>query len=273
MPITEDASDYAYIIDLIYERSGIRLHEGKKPLIRARLGKRMRALGIEDLGTYCDHLRSREGENELTHTVDALTTNFTSFLREEQHFKTLVNEALPSVIKPGQKAFKVWSAACSTGEEPYSIAIYLAEHFPLAQGWNWEVLATDISTKALDKAKAGVYASDRLNTLPPEWLRRHFQRGEKQWAGYYRVKPALAARIKFMQLNLLGDYPFSGPFETIFCRNVMIYFDRPTQHGLVNHLHSCLGPGGWLMVGHSESLTGLSTPLKCIRPSIYRRTN
>ncbi len=268
---TEDASDFAFIIDLIYERAGIRLHDGKQPLIRARLGKRMRALGISEFSDYCDLLRSREGEAELTHTVDALTTNFTSFLREEQHFRFLVQEALPAVLTPGQKQFKVWSAATATGEEPYSLAIYLAEHFPLSAGWDWQILATDISTKALKHAEAGVYSEDRLTTLPPEWLRRYFQRGEGQWEGYYRVKPTLSSRIRFQQLNLLGNYPFSGPFQVIFCRNVMIYFDRPTQEQLVNHLHTMLAPGGWLMVGHSESLTGLTSPFKCLKPSIYRR--
>lgn len=266
----ETASDYNFIIDLIYERAGIRLHEGKQPLIRARLGKRMRLLGFEDFGEYCDYLRSAN-EDEITHVVDALTTNFTSFLREERHFQYLVGEALPGLLANKQKSFQVWSAACATGEEPYSLALYLAEHFPLNDGWDWRVVATDISTKALAKARAAIYAEDRLTTLPPGWLRRYFQRGEKEWAGHYRVRPALAERVEFKQLNLLGTYPFQRPFEVIFCRNVMIYFDRQTQEKLVNQLQQHLVPGGWLMVGHSESLTGLSVPVQCLRPSVYRK--
>jgi chemotaxis protein methyltransferase CheR len=268
---TNEAEAYDYIINLIYDRCRVRLHEGKQQLIKARLGKRVRLHGFESLGDYCAFLRSQADEEELTHVVDALTTNFTHFLREEDHFKFLVEKALPTVLQAGRKRFEIWSAACASGEEPYSIAFYLHEHYPPLAGWDWRIRATDISTKALNKAQQGIYAADRLEALPCEWLPRYFQRGQGQWLGHYRVKPALAARVQFQHLNLLSTYGFTETYAVIFCRNVMIYFDRPTQQQLVKQLVTHLDPGGFLLVGHSESLTGLSVPIRCLRPSIYQR--
>lgn len=267
----QEAADFEFIIALVYERSRIRLHDGKQSLIRARLGKRVRHLQFKTLGEYCDYLRNTGDEEEITHLVDALTTNFTNFLREEDHFQFLVREGLPSVLPSGQRRFNVWSAACSTGEEPYSLALYLAEHYPLLEGWDWRIFATDISTKALAKAERGVYDQDRLDPVPQAWLRKHFQRGLGEWEGHCRVKPSLAERVRFQQLNLLGRYAFKGTFEIIFCRNVMIYFDRQTQEQLVNQLAQRLAPKGYLIIGHSESVTGLKVPFTCLRPSIYQK--
>jgi len=209
-------------------------------------------------------------EEELTHMVDALTTNYTQFLREKDHFEFLVGTALPGAVK-GRKRFNVWSAACATGEEPYSIAFYLNEYFPTVGAWDWNVHATDISTKALDKARQAVYPQDRLSSLPQEWWRKYFQKGLREWDGHYRVKPQLRERIHFRQINLLGNYTFPEPFEVIFCRNVMIYFDRPTQEQLVQRLAQFLIPGGYLLIGHSESLNGLNIGLRCLKPSIYQK--
>ncbi|HOW68645.1 MAG TPA: protein-glutamate O-methyltransferase CheR [Candidatus Paceibacterota bacterium] len=260
-----------FIIGLVYERCRVRLHDGKQHLIRARLGKRLRQLKIDSLTEYCEWLRHSKDEDEITQVVDALTTNFTNFLREEDHFRFLVGQALPAVLAKGQRSFQVWSAACASGEEPYSLAFYLAEHYPIAGGWDWHILATDVSTKALDKARQGIYPADRLTSISPEWLRRYFQRGHDQWEGHCRIKPSLAERITFQHLNLLGRYEFPERFEVIFCRNVMIYFDRPTQEQLVRHLTQCLTPKGFLLVGHAESLTGLQVPVRCRKPSIYQK--
>jgi chemotaxis protein methyltransferase CheR len=268
---TDEAASFDYIISLIYERSRIRLHDGKQSLIRARLGKRMRHHGFETLPEYCEFLRTQADEEEITHVVDALTTNFTSFLREKDHFEFMIQRALPEVLAPGQKRFRVWSAACATGEEPYSLACYLAEHYPPAAGWDWSILATDISTKALGKARQAVYPLDRIDSVPVEWRRRHFQRGVGEWEGYCRVRPALAERVEFRQLNLVEPYQLSESFPVIFCRNVMIYFDRPTQEQLVRQLHRFLLPKGYLLIGHSESLNGLSIGMRCLRPSVYHR--
>jgi chemotaxis protein methyltransferase CheR len=270
-PVVDESEDINFIIALIYERSRIRLHEGKQALIRARLGKRMRHLGIDTLHGYCDLLRSPAGREEITSAVDSLTTNFTNFLREEEHFRYLVHHALPGLLVRGQKRFAVWSAACATGEEPYTLAMYLMEHFPPADGWDWQVLATDISTKALETAQQAIYASDRVANLSEEWRRKYFQVGHGEWQGYYRVKPVLSSRVRFQQINLLGGYEHKLIFEVIFCRNVMIYFDRETQEQLVNHLCRFLPPKGCLLIGHSESLNGLAVPLRCLRPSIYQK--
>lgn len=270
-PVADETEDIDFIIALIYERSRIRLHEGKQALIQARLGKRMRALGIITLRDYCELLRSPAGREEITAAVDSLTTNFTHFLREESHFQFLVKQALPALLAKGQKRFNIWSAACATGEEPYSLAMYLAEHYPLVEGWDWRILATDISTKALDMARQGIYSEDRLTTLPDEWRRRYFQMGHGEWQGHYRVKSQLSSRISFQQINLLGTYQHSEVFEVIFCRNVMIYFDRETQEQLINQLARFLPPKGYILTGHSESLNGLSVPLSCLKPSIYQK--
>ncbi len=268
----DETASFEYIISLVYERSRIRLHDGKHSLIRARLGKRMRHHGFEHLSDYCSYLQSTGDEEEVTHVVDALTTNFTSFLREKSHFEFLVRHALPELLAPSQRSFQVWSAACATGEEPFSLACYLAEFYPPVSGWNWRILATDISTKALRKAEAGVYPLDRIEGLPLEWRRRYFQRGTGQWEGHCRVKPALAERVEFRQLNLLEPYTIPDPFPVILCRNVMIYFDRPTQEQLVRQLSRFLVPKGYLLIGHSESLNGLSIGMRCLRPSVYQKT-
>lgn len=267
---TEDREEIEFVIAFIYERSRIRLHDGKEALIRARLGKRMRLLGIPTLREYCQFIRSPAGQDEVQSAIDALTTNYTHFLREESHFEFLVKTALPALLAKGQRRFNVWSAACATGEEPYTIGMYLAEHFPLAEGWDWRLIASDLSTKALATAQQGIYSEERIRHVPDAWMRRHFQRGHGRWEGHYRVKPSLAGRITFRQVNLLEPYQHNEPFEVIFCRNVMIYFDRPTQEQLVTRMARFLVPRGYLLIGHSESLNGLDVPVRCLRPSIYQ---
>lgn len=267
--IHSDSEACAWVVQQVYERSRIRLHDGKEPLIRARLGKRLRALGMGCLGEYTKHLENSGDEAEFTRLVDALTTNYTHFLREEDHFRFLVETAIPSVTTGTQRSFRVWSAACATGEEPWSLAVYLSEYFPLLS-WDWRIFATDISTRALDVARRAIYPADKLEPMPMEWLRRNFQKGTGEWENHFRVKAALQSRVAFQHLNLLGNYDFSDRFEVIFCRNVMIYFDRDTQEQLVNRFARHLVPGGHLIIGHSESLNGLKVPFQCQKPSVYR---
>jgi chemotaxis protein methyltransferase CheR len=259
------------VVALVYERSRIRLSREKEALIRARLGKRMRALGLETLPDYCDYLFSQGGAEEVGHAIDALTTNFTQFLREREHFEFTVNEVLPRLLAGRPKRFGIWSAACATGEEPYTMAFHLEEHFPATEGWDWRILATDISTRALAKAACGIYPDERLADLPRDWVRKYFQRGFGSCAGQCRVKSQLQQRISFQQINLLDTSQNDDAFEVIFCRNVMIYFDRPTQQQVVARLSRALRPGGYLFTGRSESLNGLALPLKCVRPSIYQK--
>ena len=259
-----------FIVDFVYEQSRIRLHDGKEALIRSRLGKRMRALGHESLAQYCEYLKNCNDPAEFTQVLDTLTTNFTSFLREEEHFKFLVNQALPTLLMPGQKQFSVWSAACSSGEEPYSLGFYLSEFYPPVAGWQWDITASDISTKVLDAAQRAIYAVERVKNLPGEWLRRYFQVGVGEWAKHYRVKKQVTERVRFRQLNLTQSYEHDRKFQVIFCRNVMIYFNRETQQELVQRMCRHLVPGGYLLIGHSESLHGLGLPLNCLRPSVYQ---
>ncbi len=274
MPLAvQDAEAYRLISALVYERCRIRLDDSKRQLISTRLGKRLRQLGLSNLSDYCrERLRGPEREDEITHVINALSTNFTHFMREPDHFDVLVHQALPALLGSTPRPFQVWSAACATGEEPYTISFFLEEAYPLAAGWDWQVLATDVSTKALDKAIPGIYPEERLRGLPAGWARKYFQRGVGNYAGQYRVKPYLRQRIRFQQLNLLGDYGFRDSFAVVFCRNVMIYFDRPTQEQLVNQLGQMIASQGFLLIGHAESLNGLNVPFRCLRPSIYRKT-
>lgn len=260
-----------FIIDLVHRRSGIRLHHGKDALIQARLGKRIRQRGLPGLPEYCAFLRDQADPLELDRAVEALTTNFTSFLRESAHFKFLVEEAVPALARRGDKKLRLWSAACSSGEEPYSIALYLAEHCPATAGWDWRITASDLATKVLDQARSGIYAAERLQAVPPAWLRAHFQKGIGSWAGHYRVKTSLSERIEFRRINLVEPYEHSRPFQVLFCRNMLIYFERPDQQRILRQLCRHVEPGGYVIVGHSESLNGLDLPLRSLRASIYQR--
>ena len=266
--------DYEFIRRLVYEHSRINLGEDKTELVRSRVQKRLRVLGMQDFETYCHLLDSPEGEQELTALLDVISTNVTHFFREHRHFEYLQDVALPAWqqtagAKPG--ALRVWSAACSSGEEPYSIAILLADFFRGRPAADWQIIATDISTRMLATAEQGIYQTDRVTLPVAEWLSVYFQRGTGSWEGRCRVKSSLRQRVSFQRLNLIEwPYPFTQKFDLIFCRNVMIYFDRETQAQLVPRLVEQLAPGGHLVVGHSESLIGIEHRLKTMRPSIYR---
>ncbi|HLP78515.1 MAG TPA: protein-glutamate O-methyltransferase [Candidatus Paceibacterota bacterium] len=263
--------DYEFISRVVYERSRISLGPDKQGLVTSRLAKRLRQLQIGSYHEYCQYLSSPKGAEELRYLIDRISTNHTHFFREMKHFDFLGGKILPAwnASKP-KEPLRVWSSACSSGEEPYSIAIYLAEKLAPAANGQWHIDATDISTRVLDIARSGVYDAERLNDVPPEWLRRNFQKGVRDWEGQFRVKEALREQISFHHLNLLeGQYPFPKPFHVIFCRNVMIYFDRETQTDLIARLSERLAPGGYLMVGHSESLSGVKHSLKLIQPAIY----
>ena len=269
-------SDYDFIRELVYSHSRINLGPDKRELVSARLGKRLRATNITSISDYCRFLQQKESGEELSHLIDAISTNHTFFFREPQHFdfltKTLIPEMESRRAFAGWPSFNVWSAASSSGEEPYSIAIALLEHFGARATWPWRIEATDISHKILQRARVGVYREDAISKVPAPVLRKHFQKGFGPQDGNYRVKPHVQECVTFRQLNLLeGTYPFTEPFQLIFCRNVMIYFDRKTQEELVARLTHQLVPGGYLFVGHSESLSGVKHTLDTIKPAIYRR--
>jgi len=266
-------SEFEFIRSLVYERSRISLSPDKRELVSARLGKRLRATNLSCVGDYCRLLQSPGQDAELANLIDAISTNHTFFFRENAHFDFLRQTVLPEMqaraTKERWSKFRVWSAACSSGEEPYSIAITLAESLA---NWPWVIEATDISHRILDKAKLGIYRSDAVERLPRNVVQNHFQRGFGPHDGEHRTKAALREKINFTHLNLLhGEPPFQEQFHVIFCRNVMIYFDRPTQEELIAKLARRIVPGGYLMVGHAESLTVLQHSLESVRPAVYRR--
>lgn len=266
-PLTE--REFANISRLAYDKFGLELKPEKHELVTARLGKKVRAAGCRSFQEYYERVvEDRTGE-ALIELIDALTTNFTNFMREPAHFEFLRRDVLPAWIS--RDRVRIWSVACSTGEEPYTIAFSLLDALNNASRPNIRILATDISSRALREADRGAYRAARLENLPPAWLRAYFLRGERKWAGWYRVKPEVARMIEFRRLNLIEPFSHSEPFAAILCRNVMIYFDKATQQKLVQRLAAQLEPGGYLFIGHSESLTGIDHPLAYVRPTIYRK--
>ena len=266
-------AQFSKLASLVYSLCGIHLGEGKRELLRARLAKRLRATGCRDVQDYIERLEGDRSGHELVCFLDVITTNKTDFFREPKHFEFLVDEVLPKLDKlcSGGEPQRIWSAACSTGEEPYTLAMVLLEHRALWERRGAGILASDLSTKVLEQAQNGVYAQDRVADIPRPFLTKYFQRGTNRWAGYVRVRPELRKMVQYRRLNLMDNFDFDKPFHVIFCRNVMIYFDKPTQERLVEKFRNCLAPGGYLMVGHSESLTGIRHRLAFTRPAVYRR--
>lgn len=251
---------------LLYESFGIDLREGKEELVAARLGKKIRELGFRTYSQYFDFVTTGRDSNALSDMVDLLTTNHTSFFREATHFEFLRH--VFNHLKSHRKQIKIWCAASSTGEEPYSIAMTALEETTPGRV---EITATDLSTRVLKAAQAGVYAADRVTGIPEDFLRRYFLRGEGKSSGFFRVKPVLASHVTFSRLNLVEQYSHPTTFSMIWCRNVMIYFDKPTQARVVARLSDWLEPGGYLFIGHSEALSGVSHSLKYIQPAVYRK--
>ena len=266
-------AQFAKLASLVYSLCGIHLGEGKRELLRARLAKRLRATGCRDVKDYIEVMEGDRSGQELVCFLDVITTNKTDFFREPKHFEFLVDEVLPKLDKlcAGGEALRIWSAACSTGEEPYTLAMVLMESRALWERRGAGILASDLSTKVLEQAQNGVYAQDRATDIPRPLLTKYFQRGTNRWAGYVRVRPELRKMVQFRRINLMDPFDFDKPFHVIFCRNVMIYFDKPTQERLVDKFRNCLVQGGYLMVGHSESLTGIHHRLAFARPAVYRR--
>jgi chemotaxis protein methyltransferase CheR len=266
---------YEFIAELVYQHSRIRLGADKQALVSGRLVKRLRALELDAFEDYCDLLRSAAGAAELGQLIDAISTNHTHFFREIEHLHflrdTVLPELMPALVK-AREPFRIWSAASSSGEEPYTIAIVLAEFVRLHGAMDWQIEGSDISTRVLAKARDGIYAAGSVQLPQPDLLPRYFQRGTGDNEGFYRVKDALRSRVKLHHLNLLqARYPVAPQQHVIFCRNVMIYFDPPTQQELVTKLIAHLAPGGYLIVGHSESLLAAKHSLRTVKPAIYRK--
>ncbi len=265
------AEEFAKIRRLAYDTFGLDLRSGKETLVSTRLNKKIRELGFRSFEEYYQHVVGDSTGESLIQLIDALTTNHTSFFREPAHFEFLRKAFWPEC--GGRGAVDIWSAACSTGEEPYTIAMCALEELGAIAPGKVRILATDISTRVLGKAEQGIYASDRVDGIPGPKLRKYWLRGEGDWAGHYRAKKEVRALIEFQRLNLMETLPAIGPFPLIFCRNVMIYFDKPTQQRVVQRLAAKLEPGGYLLTGHSESLTGIAHELEYVQPAVYRKAS
>lgn len=260
------ASEFTQFQTWLYGRAGIYLGENKKALLASRLATRVRDHGLADYGAYFRLITSVEGLSEAQMALDLLTTNETYFYREPKHFEFL-REQLLARPRSG-RPFRIWSAACSSGEEPYTMAMLLAETL---DGTPWEVVASDISTRMLDKAGRGHYPMERGRNLPRELLERYCLKGIGNQAGTFLVERSLRERVKFVQVNLNAALPRMGEFDVIFLRNVLIYFDMPTKRKVIDRLVPNLRRGGHFIISHSESLNGVNDTLELLSPSMYRK--
>jgi chemotaxis protein methyltransferase CheR len=265
--------DFEWLRSVANQHSGILLPETKRNMLYSRLAKRLRYLGLKKFSEYRALLEEKNGE-EFGEFINALTTNLTAFFRESHHFEHLQEVVLPELLstRRSQKRINIWSAGCSTGEEPYTVSMVVNHRLAeLGGGWSYRVLATDLDTKVLGNAASGIYARERVDKLDPALLRRWFLRGTGTLEGKIKIKPAIQAPVTFQQLNLVKDWSMKEPFEVIFCRNVVIYFDKPTQKTLFNKFADSLVPGGYLYIGHSESLFQASNRFELVGKTTYQK--
>lgn len=263
--------EFEHFRAVVYEETGIHMSEMKRALLQSRLLRRLRALNLHDYASYRRYF-DEHYHDELIHFINVVTTNKTDFFREDQHFDFMMNEVLPGFVEKGQEHIRIWSAGCSTGEEPYSIGMTIREfyedrHFP-----DVKILATDIDTQVLETAMKGIYKSESLQDMDAAFARKYFLKGSGENSGFFRIKDPVSSLITFKRLNLLEfNYPMKGPFDLIFCRNVIIYFDKPTQKKLFEYLYGFLADDGYLCIGHSENLSVVTDKFKCIGRTIYRK--
>lgn len=253
------------VVGLFHQVSGIQLTPAKRSLVEGRLQKLALARGLHDLDTYVHHLLRERDPQELVRVVDKLTTNETYFFREPQHFEVL-RSALAQ-RRPDQPAFRIWSAASSSGEEAYSIAMVLADQLGTK---GWEVVGTDLSTAMVDTARRGLYPLERARDMPPAYLKRYCMKGHGQYAGQLLIHKDLRAQVQFGNANLTQELPAIGDFDIIFLRNVLIYFDMAGKADVVRRVLTRLRPDGLLFTGHAESLSNLNLPVQSVAPAVYR---
>lgn len=271
---TISTRDFRRLTEAIYRHCGIVLDNSKEELVRARIIKQVITGGYPSFAEYIDHVLAHPRDPGFSDLIDSITTNLTSFFRENEHFAYLNREFIPSLIASKKKAhtnrIRVWSAACSSGEEPYSLAITLSEALEGRGAWDVKILATDISHRMLRRAREGAYGRQRVAAVPPSQAGKYFV-DEGKGNRHCRVLPLIRDRISFRYLNLMEPWPFTGPFDFIFCRNVMIYFDTKTQEKLVGRFWDSLSSGGLLFTGHSESLMDINHGFRYVRPAIYAK--
>ena len=271
-PLAMTERDFSRLSEFIERELGIKMPPVKRVMLESRLSRRVRSLALPDYSAYVEYVFSEEGaRTELIHMIDAVTTNKTDFFREADHFDFLLNRLLPDRGTKGGAPFRVWSAGCSTGEEPYTMAMVLEEGRRKDPSFAWTLLATDISTKVLSLAMEGIYEMEKIVPVPVEYRKRYLLRSKDPARPLVRVKPELRKHIDFRRLNFMDeDFGLRESFDAIFCRNVLIYFERTTQEKLLRKLCKRLAPDGCLFLGHSETLTGMDLPLRSIAPTIYR---
>jgi chemotaxis protein methyltransferase CheR len=267
--------DFGRLRSLIYEQSGISLSPDKKTMLELRVKRRLRSLHLDSFAEYCEYLFGPHGQKEeIVHLLDVVSTNKTDFFREPEHFEFLVRKAIPELMARNEsgRPLLIWSAGCSTGEEPYTLAIVLKECGPANPGFRFRVLATDISTTVLAKAGRGVFTGEVVGPVPADLRQKYFMRSRDRDSKLLRVVPELRQLVEFRRLNFMdADFGLSQKADVIFCRNVIIYFDRPTQEQIIQKLAAQLVPGGYAFVGHSETLHDMDVPLVPVAPSLYRK--
>ena len=269
--------DFGRLRRLIYEELGINLNPDKKTMLELRVKRRIRTLDLNSYAEYCEYLFGSRGQKEeVVHLIDVVTTNKTDFFREAAHFDLLVRRVIPEMWAGSQsgRPLLVWSAACSSGEEPYTLAMVLSEYALAHPGFRYRVLATDVSTTVLAKAKLGVYSVDVARPVPPNLQRKYLMRGRDSASELVRVVPELRKAVEFRRLNFMDDdFCLTEKADVIFCRNVLIYFDRPTQEMILQKLTRYLLPSGYFFVGHAETLHEMNIPLLSVAPTLYRKAD
>ncbi len=265
-------ADFKKFSHLIKGEFGIKMPITKKTMLEARLQKRLRALGFCNHSQYCDYLFSPGGfERELTQLIDVVTTNTTDFFREPKHFEMMLSTVLPDLTRRTQRPLKVWSAGCSSGEEPYTLCMVLSEFAEKNPEFNFSLLATDISTDILRKAMNAVYPMSKVEVIPMMLKKKYLLKSKDKNKGLVRVAPELRKKVDFRRLNFMEPFPFKDHKDIIFCRNVVIYFDRATQDQLFKKFCERLNKGGYLFIGHSESISGMDLPVRQIAPTVYQK--
>lgn len=270
-------SDFGRLRKLIYAQSGINLSADKKTMLELRIKRRLRGLNLNSFTEYCEYLFGAHGQKEeIVHLIDVVSTNKTDFFREPDHFEFLVRKAIPDLMARNEsgRPLLIWSAGCSTGEEPYTLTIVLNEYGLAHPGFRFKVLATDISNTVLAKASQAVFAAAVVRPVAPELRRKYFMRSRTPDSDRLRVVPELRQLVEFRRLNFMdADFGLKQKVDVFFCRNVIIYFDRPTQQRILQKLTNQLVAGGYAFVGHSESLHDMDLPLVAVAPAAYRREN
>ncbi len=265
--------NFQRLAELIQGYSGIKMPLNKRTMLEGRLRRRMRVLQINDVNAYCRYLFEEDGlDAELIHLIDAVTTNKTEFFREPVHFDYLIDKGLPALAAKGKREIKIWSSACSTGAEPYTLAMVMDEFCAEQRGIDYSILCTDICTEVLDQAIAGRYSDQMIEPVSLDRRRRYVMRAKDATRNEVRITPHLRKKLSFARLNLMDDaYPVETDLDIIFCRNILIYFDKPTQARVLSRLCSHLAPGGYLFLGHSESIVGVDLPVVQIANTVFQK--